>query len=81
MPVDETRLFKTEAAGLVLEFKVASLEMDSDSVGAALVWLVADYITCFAVEHQSKMRALFERCVQEEMEVFNAIADEGWEVE
>jgi hypothetical protein len=50
----------------------ASMDCDSDSVSAALAYLVAEYVACFAPEHQQQMHGLFDQCVADEIKQINA---------
>jgi hypothetical protein len=77
VPIDEAKIAQNVTV-LAMAFKLASVSMDIDSVGAALAFLVADYVTCFPVEVQQEMHALFDRVVTSEIEQSNA---EGCEVE
>jgi hypothetical protein len=77
VPIDEAKITQNVSL-LAMAFKLASVGTDIDSVGAALAFLVADYVTCFPVEVQQEMYALFNRVVASEIEQSNA---EGREVQ
>ncbi|WP_439372958.1 hypothetical protein [Bradyrhizobium sp. DASA03120] len=57
---------------LIAAFRLTSADMDCDSEGAALAYLVAEYVACFAPEHQQEMHGLFDRCVADEIKQINA---------
>ncbi|MGY8677291.1 hypothetical protein Q2941_05670 [Bradyrhizobium sp. UFLA05-153] len=57
---------------LIAAFHLTSESMDSDSEGAALAYLVAEYVACFPPEHQQEMHGLFDRCVADEIKQINA---------
>ncbi len=56
---------------LISAFHQISEDVDSDSEGAALAYLVAEYVACFAPEHQQEMHGLFDRCVADEIKQIN----------
>ncbi|WP_063685605.1 hypothetical protein [Bradyrhizobium stylosanthis] len=71
MPVDEDAL-ADNVTRLITAFHLISESMDCDSEGAALAYLVAEYVACFAPEHQPEMHGLFDRCVADEIKQINA---------
>ena len=71
MPVDEAKM-ADNVTKLISAFREISESMDTDSEGAALAYLVAEYVACFAPEHQLEMHGLFDRCVADEIKQINA---------
>ncbi|MHC2399155.1 hypothetical protein ACVMGC_003699 [Bradyrhizobium barranii subsp. barranii] len=71
MPVDEDKI-ADNVTKLIDVFHTASAHMDCDSEGAALAYLVAEYVACFAPAHQQEMHGLFDRCVADEIKQINA---------
>ncbi|MGY8665711.1 hypothetical protein Q3C01_25590 [Bradyrhizobium sp. UFLA05-109] len=71
MPVDENKI-ADNVCRLIETFHQASEDMDCDSEGAALAYLVAEYVACFAPSHQQEMHGLFDRCVADEIKQINA---------
>ncbi|MBR0941026.1 hypothetical protein [Bradyrhizobium liaoningense] len=71
MPVDEDKL-ADNVTKLINAFHLASAQMDCDSEGAALAYLVAEYVACFEPKHQEAMHGLFDRCVADEIKQINA---------
>ncbi|MCP3472321.1 hypothetical protein NLM33_18560 [Bradyrhizobium sp. CCGUVB1N3] len=71
MPVDEDKI-ADNVTKLIETFHLASADMDCDSEGAALAYLVAEYVACFAPSHQHQMHGLFDRCVADEIKEINA---------
>lgn len=71
MPVDEGKM-ADNVTKLINAFHELSEDMDLDSEGAALAYLVAEYVACFEPKHQEAMHGLFDRCVADEIKQINA---------